>query len=72
MKFTVAVDEVISKRRLYMIEADSIKEAEFKAEMGDNINELDLDNGDVVDRIVILGTIRIADKESIIMKNIFI
>lgn len=56
MKFTVTVDEVVYKRRLYIVEADSEEEAVSKAEAGDNNYELGIDDGQVVDRFVILCT----------------
>ncbi len=65
MLYKVGIDEVVSKRRLYMIEADSIEEAKCKAEEGDNIDELDLDDGEVINRNIIPGAIRATSEESL-------
>ena len=65
MLYTVVVDEVVSKQRLYTIEADSTEEAECKAGEGDNIDELDIDDGDVIDRFVTLGTTRVTSEKSL-------
>ena len=65
MLYTVAVEEVVSTRRLYLIEASSEIIARCKAEMGDNVDELDLDDGEVIDRIVVSGTTRITGENSL-------
>jgi hypothetical protein len=48
--FEIEVIETIAVNKLYVIEADSIEEAEQKALIGDTIEETSLTLGDVINR----------------------
>ena len=57
--YKIEVEEVVSTRKVYTIEADDVEDAKDKADCGDTIYEEDINYIGVVDRYVDYNSIEL-------------